>query len=329
MRTPHTTSPSPGFVLAALTLAAFVPLSVNAQDYPQRPVRLIVGFPPGGTSDIIGRLIAGKLTESLKQQVVVDNRPGASGLIAGAIVAKSQPDGYTLLQAGSSAPITVSLYAQPPYNIQKDVVPIAHLARTPYMLVVHPTVPAKSLSDFVAFAKGRPGKVSYGASASGTVHHLSGEMLKRQLGFDMQFVPYKGTGNMLPDLLGGRLQAAIDNVLALTPHVKSGAVRPLAVTTAKRTALLPDVPTIAESGVPGFDTSGWFGVYSAVKTPQPIIARLEREIMAIAKDPESRDRLLALGADPVTGPAEELRQMLDREIVLWRKVIQDIGLKVE
>jgi tripartite-type tricarboxylate transporter receptor subunit TctC len=313
----------------ALGTLAVQPQAVTAQDYPQRPVRLIVGFPPGGTSDIIGRLVAGRLTESLKQQVVVDNRPGASGLIAGAIVAKSQPDGYTLLQSGSSAPITVSLYAKPPYDVQKDVMPIAHLARTPYLLVVHPSVAARTLSDFVAYAKGRAGKVSYGASASGTVHHLSGEMLKRQLGFEMQFVPYKGTGNMLPDLLGGRLQAAIDNVLALTQHVKSGAIRPIAVTTIKRTAMLPDVPTIAESGVPGFDTSGWFGYYCAMKTPPHVIARLERDIMAIGKDPESREKLQSIGADPVFGPSEELRQMLAREVVLWRKVIQDIGLKVE
>lgn len=313
----------------ALTLALLAPAPVAAQDYPQRPIRMIIGFPPGGTTDIVGRLLAGKLTERLGQQVVVDNRPGASGLIAGSIVAKSQPDGYTLFLSGASAAITVSLYAKPPYDIRTDLTPIAHIARTPYLMVVHPSLPVKTLGDFFTYAKARPGKISYGASASGTVHHLSGEMLKRLIGFDMTFIPYKGTGTMLPDLLGGRLQASIDNVLALTPYVKSGALRALAVTTAKRTPLLPEVPTIAESGVPGFDTSGWFGLYCAVKTPAAIVAKLGRELMAIAQEPETRDRLIALGADPVYGPAAELREMLMRDVANWAKVIKDIGLKLD
>lgn len=314
---------------AGLALALVMPAAVAAQDYPQRPIRMIIGFPPGGTTDILARLLATKLTERLGQQVVVDNRPGASGLIGGSIVVKSQPDGYTLFLAGGSAAITVSLYAKPPYDIQKDLAPIAHIARTPYLLVVHPSLPVKTLGDFFAYAKARPGKLSYGASAAGTVHHLSGEMLKRRVGFDMTFIPYKGTGTMLPDLLAGRLQVSIDNVLALTPYVKTGALRALAVTTGRRTALLPDVPTIAESGVPGFDTSGWFGIYSAVKTPAPIINRLAKEIMAIAQDPETRERLLALGADPVYGPAKELSEMLARDVAIWAKVIKDAGLKVE
>lgn len=313
----------------AFALALLIPLPAAAQDYPQRPIRMIIGFPPGGTTDILGRLLATKLTERLGQQVVVDNRPGASGLIGGSIVAKSQPDGYTLFLAGGSAAITVSLYAKPPYDIQKDLAPIAHIARTPYLMVVHPSLPVKTLGDFFTYAKARPGKLSYGASAAGTVHHLSGEMLKRLVGFDMTFIPYKGTGTMLPDLLAGRLQASIDNVLALTPYVKSGALRALAVTTAKRTALLPDVPTIAESGVPGFDTSGWFGVYGAAKTPGAIVNRLSKEIMTIAQDPDTRERLLALGADPVYGPAKELSQMLARDVAIWAKVIKDAGLKVE
>jgi tripartite-type tricarboxylate transporter receptor subunit TctC len=314
------------WVLLALALCAS-PWAA-AQPYPNRPVRLIVGFPPGGTTDIVGRLIAARLGERLGQQVVVDNRPGASGLIGGSIVAKGQPDGYTLLLSGASGAITVSLYAKPPYDVQKDLTPIAHIARTPYLMVVHPSLPVKTLADFAAYAKARPGKVSYGASATGTVHHLSGEMLKRSLGFEMTFIPYKGTGTMLPDLLGGRLQAAIDNVLALTPYVKSGGLRPLAVTTAKRTPMLPDVPPIAES-VPGFDTSGWFAIYSPARTPAAIVERLGKEIIAMAQDPEVRDQLIALGADPVYGPAEELREMLARDVKNWRKVIQDIGLKVE
>ena len=319
----------PSVLGMALTLALLIPGPAAAQDYPQRPIRMIVGFPPGGTTDIVGRLLAGKLTERFGQQVVIDNRPGASGLIGGSIVVKSQPDGYTLFLSGASAAITVSLYAKPPYDVQKDLVPIAHIARTPYLLVVHPSLPVKNLGDFFTYAKARPGKISYGASATGTVHHLSGEMLKRLVGFDMTFIPYKGTGTMLPDLLGGRLQVSIDNVLALTPYVKIGALRALAVTTAKRTALLPDVPTIAESGVRGFDTSGWFGLYCAVKTPAAIVNKLGKELISIAQEQDTRDKLLALGADPVYGPASELREQLARDVANWAKVIKDIGLKVE
>jgi tripartite-type tricarboxylate transporter receptor subunit TctC len=315
--------------IAVLSAATLLPFAATAQKYPNRPLRLLVGFPPGGTTDILGRLIASRLSERLSQQVVVDNRPGASGLIAGSIVVKSQPDGYTLFLTGASAAITVSIYAKPPYDIEKDLLPIAHIARTPYMLVAHPSLPVKSPADFYAYAKARPGKLSYGASASGTVHHLSAEMLKRQVGFDMLFIPYKGTGALLPDLLSGRLQVAIDNVLALTPYVKSGAIRALAVTTAKRTALLPDVPTLAESGAPGFDTSGWFAVYVAAKTPPAIANRLTREMVAIGEDPTTKERLLALGADPVYGPAEALRQMMARDVITWRKVVQETGLKVE
>jgi tripartite-type tricarboxylate transporter receptor subunit TctC len=315
----------------ALLISAmlFLPITSLAQDYPQRPIRLIVGFPPGGTTDIVARIMASKMSERLNQQVVVDNRPGASGLIGGSIVGKSQPDGYTLFITGASAAITVSLYAKPPYDITKDLMPIAYAASTPYVVVTHPSINVKTLQELVAYARANPGKLQYGASSPGTTQHLTGESIKRYFGFDMLYVPYKGTGPMLPDVLAGRLQVAIDNVLALLPHIKGGAFRPLAVTTAKRTAMLPDVPTIAESGMPGFDASGWFGFFAALKTPQPIRDKLAQAIIAIMQDADTRAQMLKIGADPIYGGPEDLNKILHNNVATWGKVIREAGLKVE
>jgi len=303
--------------------------AAGAQDYPQRPIRLIVGYPAGGNTDIVARILAGRMSERLGQQVVVDNRPGASGLIGGSLVVKSQPDGYTLFLTGSSAAITVSLYANPPYDVTRDLMPVAYAASTPYVVVVHPSTKAKTLQDLIAFAKANVGKVQYGASAPGTTQHLTGESLKRHFGFDMLFVPHKGTGPMLPDALAGRLQVAIDNVLALLPHIRSKALHPVVVTTAKRTAMLPEVPTIAESGMPGFDASGWFGFFAPLETPAAVRDKLARTVVAIMQEPEIREQMLKIGADPVYGGAEELRAILLRNVTAWREVIRAAGLKVE
>jgi tripartite-type tricarboxylate transporter receptor subunit TctC len=317
--------------LFAIVMAAvfLLPLTSFAQDFPQRPIRMIVGFPPGGTTDIVARLLAPRISERFKQQVVIDNRPGASGLIGGSIVVKAQPDGHTLFFTGASAAITVSLYAKPPYNITKDLVPVAYAASTPYVVVAHPSVNAKTLQDFIAYAKANPGKVQYGASAPGTTQHLTGESLKRHFGFDMLFVPHKGTGPMIPDVLAGRLQLAIDNVLALSPHIQRGALHALVVTTAKRTSMLPDVPTLDESGMPGFDASGWFGLFAPVGTPQRVRDRLAQAIIAIMQEPEIREQLLKIGADPVYGGPAELHKILHTNVAIWGKVIREAGLKVE
>ena len=317
-------------VLAVVMVGIFVlPLASFGQDYPQRPIRLIVGYPPGGTTDIVARIMATKMAERLNQQVVVDNRPGASGLIGGSIVVKSQPDGYTLFITGASAAITVSLYAKPPYDVTKDLMPVGFAASTPYVMVVHPSVNARTLQDFVAYAKANPDKLQYGASSPGTTQHLTGESLKRHFGFQMLYVPHKGTGPMIPDVLAGRLQVAIDNVLALNPHLRSGALRALVVTTAKRTAMLPDVPTIAESGMPGFDASGWFGFFAPLKTPLSVRDKLAQTIIAIMQDQETRRQMIKIGADPVYGGPDELRKLLLNNVAIWRKVITEAGLKVE
>lgn len=312
-----------------VTIAAAWPLSGLAQDYPQRPVRLLVGFTPGGSTDLVGRLVASKLSERLGQQVVVDNRAGASGIIAAEIVAKSQPDGYTLLVSGASISIVGSLYKNTSFDVQRDLEPLALVATTPYVMVAHPSTGVKTVTELIAYAKARPGKISWGASTPGTVQHLSGEMFKRLVGIDIVFIPYKGTGAMLPDILGGRLQLSVDNVLVLTPHVKSGALSALAVTTAKRTPILPDVPSLAESGIAGFDTSGWFGMYAAPKTPPAIVKKLNTEILAFLNQPDVRERLLTFGATPLPGTPDDLRRQLAREVPAWRKVIADAGLKAE
>jgi tripartite-type tricarboxylate transporter receptor subunit TctC len=288
---------------------------------------MIVGLPPGGSTDIMGRLIAAKLAERFGQQIVFDNRPGASGIIGADLVAKSQPDGYTLLMAGGSFGTISSLYPKAPFDAARDFVPVALFATSPYVFVVHPSVPVNTMPEFIAYAKARPGQLNFAGSSPGSVQRLAGELLKRMTGIDMLYVPYKGTGLLLPDLLGGRLQAAIDNVLVVVPYMKSGALRGLAVTTAKRSATVPELPTIAESGAPGFQASGWFGVLAAAGTPAHIVNKLNGEINAAMQQPEVRDRLLAQGAEPLTGPPDALRKLLAREREVWGKVIREAGIK--
>ena len=318
--------------MTCFVLSMLLPPSLaTAQNpaYPSRPIRMLVGFAPGGSTDLVGRLVGSKLSERLGQQVVIDNRAGASGIIGAELVSKSQPDGYTLLISGSSISIVGSLYQGTTFDVQRDLEPLALVATSPYLMAAHPSLGVKTVQELIAYAKPRPGKISWGASAPGAVQHLSGEMFKRLAGIDMVFIPYKGTGPMMPDILGGRLQVVFDNVLVLTQHIKSGALQGLAVTTAKRTPLLPDLPSLAESGFPGFDTSGWFSMYAAPKTPAPIVKKLNTEILALLGTADMRERLLTFGATPLPGTPDDLRRQLAREVPAWRKVIQDAGLKAE
>ncbi len=311
-----------------VVLGILCPLAAAiAQDYPQRPLRMIVGLPAGGSTDLMGRLVAAKLSERFGQQVVFDNRPGASGIIGADIVAKSQPDGYTLLMAGGSFGIISSLYAKVPFDTAKDFAPVALFATSPYVFVVHPSVPVQTMQEFIAYAKARPGQLNFAGSTPGSVQRLSGELLKRMTGIDMLYVPYKGTGVLMPDLLGGRLQAAIDNVLVVVPYMKSNQLRGLAVTSAKRSVVVPELPTIAESGAPGFQSGGWFGVLAPAGTSAAIIKRLNHEISLAMQQPDVRDRLLGQGAEPLWGPPDELRKLLAREREVWGKVIREAGVK--
>ncbi len=314
-------------LLMLMALCAF-PLAL-AQDYPARPIRMIVGVPPGGTTDILARLVGSRLSERLGRQIVVDNRPGASGIIGIHLVVKSQPDGYTLLMAGSSITAVGSLYSKVPFDVAKDLVPVAFIATTPFVLVVHPSVPVSSIGEFIAYVKARPEGVHYAGSTPGTVQHLSGELLKRMTGINLTYVPYKGTGAVIPDLLAGRLQTAIENVVTMRPHIRSGALRGLGVTSPTRSSVIPELPTISESGVPGFQAVGRFALFATGNTPRRIVERLNSEIAAVMKEADLRERLLAQGAEPVGGPPDQLREQVKLEIELWGKVIRDAGLKID
>ena len=301
----------------------------SGQAYPQRPVRLVVAVAAGGSTDIMARLVAAKLGERIGQQVVVDNRPGGSSIIGSDIVAKAQPDGHTLLMASGSFGTISSLFTKLPFDIERDLAAVCLIATSPYVLVVQPTLPIKSVADLIAYGKANPGKLNYAGSTPGSLQRLAGELLKRTAGFDMTYVPYKGTGQLLPDLLGGRLHVAFDNVLILTPYIRSNTLRAIGVTSAKRSVLFPELPTIAETGVPGFHAVGWFGVFSTGKTPQPVIDKLNAALVAIMKEPDMRERLIAQGAEPLGGSADDLRRYLAGEISKWGRVIREAGIKAD
>lgn len=316
----------------ALVIVAAVfmsPMAVSAQAFPSKPIRMVVGFPPGGTTDIIGRAVAARMTERMNQQVIIDNRPGASGIIGADIVAKAKPDGYTLLMSSSTHGTNLNLYSKLPYDTVKDFAPVALVATTPYVLVVHPSMPVQSVNELITYVKARPGKFSFCSSSIGTAQHLAGELLKRSADLDMQHVPYKGTGALLPDLLSGRINLAFENVTVMTPHIKSGALRALAVTSAKRSAVLPDLPTMMEAGVPSFEVIGWFGVFSAGQTPPEIVKALNSQIASVMKEPDIQDRIVAQGGEPLAGPPADLRDLLAREISVWGKVIREAGIRAE
>ena len=333
------TKPSGGSALAArlvalLVLSVFWPAVSTAQAQTaaipsSKTLRLIVGFPPGGTTDVLARLLAVKMSERLGQQVVVDNRAGAAGIIGADAVAKAEPDGNTLLFSSSTLATHTALYPKVPYDPQKDLTPLAFIATTPYVMVVHPSLPVKTVDDLVKYARARPGQLNYAASAPGTAQHLAWEKFKRSTGTDIVFVPYKGTGALMTDLLAGRLQLGIDNVAVLTQQVKAGALRPLAVTGAVRSALLPDVPTIAEAGQPGLQVVGWFGVFGPAKMPAALEQRLSTAFVEVMAQKDVKDRIIELGGEPERGGADDLRKLLATEMATWGKVIRDAGIKAE
>lgn len=312
-----------------IALTAMVGATAAAQTFPQRPMRMVVGLPAGGSTDIMARMIAARLSQRLGQQMIVDNRPGGNGIIGIQVAVNAQPDGHTLIMAPGSFGTLGSLYSKLPFDVQKDLAPVAPLATSPYVIVVQPTLPIRTVADLIAYAKANPGKLNVAASTPSSLQRLSVELLKRTGGFDMLYVPYKGTGAMMPDVLGGRLHVVVDNVLTLTTHIRSGTLRAIGVTSGKRSPLFPDLPTLAETGVPRFHVVGWFGVFTAAKTPQVIIAKLNSEIGAIVQEPETRERLLAQGAEVMQGSPEDLRKHLAREIAVWSKVIRESGIKAE
>ena len=316
-------------LLMAATSLLLIASLVQAQPYPQRPVRLVVAVAAGGSTDIIARVIGAKLGERIGQQVVVDNRPGGSSIIGADIVAKAQPDGHTLLMGSGSMGTISSLFTRLPFDQFRDFAPVSLIGTSPYVVVVQPSLPVKTVADLITYGKANPGKLNFSGSTPGSLQRLTGEMLKRNGNFDMVFVPYKGTGALLPDLLGGRLHVAIDNVLILTPYIRNNSLRALGVTSAKRSALFPDLPSLAETGLPGFHAVGWFGVFATGRTPDAVITRLNSELSTIMKTPDMRERFIGQGAEPFSGPPEDLRNYFASEVSKWGKVIREAGIKAE
>jgi tripartite-type tricarboxylate transporter receptor subunit TctC len=318
--------------LGAALLLALSAFTASAQKFPTAPIKLVVGTPPGGTTDIMARLVALKMGDLLGQSVVVENKSGAGGLIAAEGVAKAAADGYTLLMAPAQLATYRSLYPGTTMDPERDLEPLGLVATTPYVMVVHPSLPVKSLPELLAYARANPGKLSLAGSTPGGAQHLSWELIKRRANADMQYVPYRGTGALMPDLLSGRLQAGIDNVAVLTPYIKSGQLRGIAVTSAKATSLLPDLPTVASSAIPGmtdFQAIGWFGVYVTAKTPPDVLTALRKAVGTMMSSGDMRDRLVAMGAEPQTGSSDDMRALLRKEVTVWGKVIQDGGITIQ
>ncbi len=302
-----------------------------AQDaYPTRSIRMVVAYPPGGGTDIVGRMVAQKLSEVFGHTVVVDNRGGATGNIGTEMVARAAPDGYTL-QMGNVAPnaINVSLFAKIPYDPVNDFEPVSLVALTPNILLVHPALPVKNVKEFVALAKAKPGTLNYSSAGIGSSSHLAPELLALMTGINIVHVPYKGGGPGLVDLLSGQMQFMMTTTPAAMPHVKTGKVRALGVTSAKRSQSLPDLPTIAEAGVKGYEVSTWYGVLAPAKTPKAIVTRLHGEIVKLIAVPDTREKLLVQGFEPVGSTPDEFGAYIKSEIAKWAKVIKTAKIKAE
>jgi len=313
-----------------LAVACCAAAGAQAQSYPAKPIRLILPFPPGGGTDVVGRLLAQKLGQALGQQVIVDNRAGAGGRIGTDLVAKSLPDGYTLLLATSSVMGTgPALYQKLPFDMPKDFAPISLVAYTAYVLVVHPSVPAKSVKDLVMLAKSKPGRLTYASSGAGGAAHLSGELFSAMAGVKMIHVAYKGSSPGMFSVVSGETDLMFSNALPALPQVKNGRLRALGATTPQRSALLPDVPTIAESGLRGFEVQQNYGVLAPAGTPREIVLRLNQEVGKAMRTEDAKSRLLADGSEAKVSTPEELERMITIEIAKWSKVIKQAGIKEE
>jgi len=315
--------------IAGIALALLAALA-HAQAWPSKPIKWVVPFAPGGTTDILARTVGEKLALALGQPVVIENKPGAGGGVGAEYTAKSAPDGYTIMGGTiSTHAINASLYKSLPYDPVKDFVAITLIARVPNMLVINPDVPAKDVKELIALLKGNPNKYSFASSGNGTSQHLSGELFKSMSGTDMQHIPYKGSPPALQDVMGGQVTMTFDNITTAWPLAKAGKLRALAVTTAKRSSIAPDVPTLAESGLPGFEVGSWQGVFAPAGTPPEIVKRLNTEIVKILSLPEVREKLGGLGAEIVANSPEEFSALVKSEVVKWADVVKKSGAKVD
>ena len=317
-------------LVQALALAAAMASSgALAQAWPSKPISLVVPFPPGGTTDVLARALAEKLTLSLGQTVIVESKPGAGATLGADYVAKSRPDGYTLLVGAVHHTIASSVYKKLPYDFQKDLAPITEIALVPNVLVVNASTPVKTVPELVAMLKAQPGKYSYGSNGNGTAQHLIGTQFENLTGTNFSHIPYKGSAPLATDLLGGQITMSFDTVTPVLPHIKAGKLRALAVTTAKRSSALPDVPTLEEAGLQGFNIGTWFGVLAPAATPRDILARLNAEMVKVIQSPEFRKRMDEIGAEPVGDSADHFAQQIKSETEKFAKLVKEAKVTID
>ena len=326
-RRPWLTTLLPGMAVLALTLATALPALA---EFPDRSIKIIVPYPPGGTSDLLARAVAPRLGERLKQTVVIENRAGAGGVIGSQAVAKSPADGYTLLLGTIATHGILPVMQKPaPYDAVKDFAPVTLLASTPNVLIANPSAPVRNLAELLALARAKPGSVNFGSTSLGGSPHMSGELLKTMAQVDIVHVPYKGGGPMLIDLMGGQIPVGFDNLPSSINHIRAGKIRALAVTTAKRWPGAPEIPTMAEAGVPGYEATAWFGLLAPANTPKPIVELLQRHVAAILRQPEVEKMLLEQGAEAVGNTPDEFARLIAAELQKWTKVVAATGVKLE
>ncbi len=318
------------FLVLVSLIAALCSNAALAQAYPSKPVRLIVPFAPGGTTDVLARLVAQKLTDALGQQFIIENKPGAGGNIGTELAVKSPADGYTLVMSfdGTMA-INPNTYAKMPFDPQKDLAAVANVAQVPLLMVVHPGVAAKNVAEFVALAKASPGRINYSSAGHGSTGHLTGELFRSRAGISIVHVSYKGGGQAVQDLLGGQIQMLVTALPTVEGHLKGAKLRALAFTSAKRVPGAPDVPTLAESGYPGLEVLSWYGILAPAGTPPDVVRKLNGEINRILLLPDVRERLTALGTEPTGGTPEQFAQVIRADTARWAKVVSDAGIRIE
>ena len=314
---------------AALAAAVAVAMPTLAQDWPNKPVKMIVPFPPGGGTDTVARPLAAKLSQVLGQQIVIDNRGGAGGTIGASVVAKSVPDGYTVLLYSVHGAVAVSAYKGLAYDLEKDLVPVTTAAIFPDVLVAASRVPAKTLPELIAYAKANDGKINCGSAGNGTSRHLSCEMLNLAAGIKATHVPYKGTGPAMTALLAGEIDYIFEALGSASSHIRAGSVRPIAVTSAKRSPSFPDIPTAIESGLPGFEITSWYGLWVPAGTPQPIVQKLQAAVVKAFEDPQMRETWFKLGAEQGGSTPEEFRDLVSRDVAKWAKIVRDAKVSVD
>lgn len=317
-------------VCTIVALVFAMPVVTLAQSYPAKPIRMLVGVPPGGTTDVLARLVGEQLAKQLGQQIIIENRAGASGNIAGEIVAKAPPDGYTLyLSSIGTFVVNPSLYANMPFDTLRDFAAISQLTSIPQLLVIHPSLPVKDVRELIAYAKGRPGELNFASGSTGSATHLAGEVFNTMANVKLVHIPYKGSGPAMIDLLGGRVSMMFEQIVTALPPVRSGKLRALGVTTLKRSPVAGDIATIAESGLPGYDVTTWHGLVAPAATPRDIVNRLSSETARALQSKELSEKFLAQGADPVSSTPEQFSAFLKSELEKWTKVVKDSGAKLE